>query len=211
MAAWAFQGGDDDDDDYLDREDSSLSEVITHDIKDYTNFFSKHRYRHVMYNGYIRTTASALEQQSPFGMMSVLKSGTVYYKALEDVGKMPTALLKLMFDDDSDEKVKTGSYKGYTKFQRDMYVSSIILNQLHKSLSTQGIDENSSYYIKQFLLDAFFLKAFGYDYDALKKSTYADKEIKGLKYDQFGVPYVESDGFGNDPNAVLDLPEASPF
>ena len=211
VAAWAFQGGDDDDDDYLDRENSSLTDVVTHDLKDYTNFFSKHRYRHIIYNGYIRTTASAYEQSSPFGMMAVLKSGTVYYKALEDVGKMPTALLKLMFDDDSDEKVKTGSYKGYTKFQRDMYVSSIILNQLHKSLSTQGIDENSSYYIKQFLLDAFFLKAFGYDYDALKKSTYADKEIKGLKYDQFGVPYVESDGFGNDPNAVLDLPEASPF
>lgn len=211
MAAWAFQGGDDDDDDYLDREDSSLSEVIMHDFKDYTNFFSKHRYRHVMYNGYIRTTASALEQQSPFGMMSVLKSGTVYYKALEDVGKMPTALLKLMFDDDSDEKIKNGSYKGYTNFQRDMYVSSIILNQLHKSLSTQGIDENSSYYIKQFLLDAFFLKAFGYDYDALKKSTYSNTVTEGVKYDEFGNPYIDDGGSGYDPNAVLSASDASPF
>lgn len=211
MAAWAFQGGDDDDDDYLDREDSSLSEVITHDLKDYTNFFSKHRYRHVMYNGYIRTTASALEQQSPFGMMSVLKSGTVYYKALEDVGKMPTALLKLMFDDDSDEKIKNGSYKGYTNFQKDMYVSSIILNQLHKSLSTQGIDENSSYYIKQFLLDAFFLKAFGYDYDALKKSTYSNTVTEGIKYDEFGNPYIDDGGGGYDPNAVLSSSDASPF
>ena len=144
-------------------------------------------------------------------MMSVLKSGTVYYKAVEDVGKMPTALLKLMFDDDSDEKIKNGSYKGYTNFQKDMYVSSIILNQLHKSLSTQGIDENSSYYIKQFLLDAFFLKAFGYDYDALKKSTYSNTVTEGVKYDEFGNPYIDDGGGGYDPNAVLSASDASPF
>lgn len=211
VAAWAYSGKRGDDDDYLNRKNSSLSKVVMHDFADYTNFFKKHRYRHIVYNGYVRTVASALEQQSPFGMMSVLKSGTVYYKALEDVGKMPSALLKLMFDDDSDEKIKNGSYKGYTNFQRDMYVSSVILNQLHKSLSTQGIDENTSYYINQFLLDAFFLKAFGYDFDAVKKSKYVNTKIKGLKYDESGTPYIESTGMGEDPNAVLYAPEAQPF
>ena len=117
----------------------------------------------------------------------------------------------IMFDDDSDERIKNGSYKTYTNFQKDMYVSSIILNQLHKSLSTQGIDENSSYYIKQFLLDAFFLKAFGYDYDALKKSTYSNTVTEGVKYDEFGNPYIDDGGGGYDPNAVLSSSDASPF
>lgn len=173
-----------DDDDDIYRGDMSMSEVLENERISYKHFFTKDIYKKALYNTYLRLCSSALEQETPFCTADVIKSITVFQQNMNAFGYGMSYIMRSLYNEDGTDIVKTGSYDGFTVDQRDLFKATCILDNLHKSLTNNGLDANNKFYYDSFIKEAFFLKLVNFDLDQLKpkKSSYSRKNYS--VYDQ---------------------------
>lgn len=164
-----------DDDDDIYRGDMSMKEVLDNEIISYKHFFTKGIYKKALYNTYLRLTSSALEQETPFCTADVIKSITVFQQNMNAFGYGMSYIMRGLYNEDGTDIVKTGSYDGFTVDQRDLFKATCFLDNLHKSLTNNGLDANNKFYYDSFIKEAFFLKLVNFDLDQLKpqKSSYS--------------------------------------
>lgn len=173
-----------DDDDDIYRGDMSMSEVLENERISYKHFFTKGIYKKALYNTYLRLCSSALEQETPFCTADVIKSVTVFQQNMNAFGYGMSYIMRSLYNENGNDIVKTGSYDGFTVDQRDLFKATCILDNLHKSLTNNGLDANNKFYYDSFIKEAFFLKLVNFDLDQLKpkKSSYSRKNYND--YDQ---------------------------
>lgn len=174
-----------DDDDDIYRGDMSMNEVLENETISYKHFFTKDVYKKALYNTYLRLTSSALEQETPFCTADVIKSITVFQQNINAFGYGMSYIMRGLYNEDGTDIVKTGSYDGFTVDQRDLFKVTCILDNLHKSLTNNGLDANNKFYYDSFIKEAFFLKLVNFDLDQLKpqKSNYSRKNYSNYYKD----------------------------
>ena len=174
-----------DDDDDIYRGDMSMNEVLENETISYKHFFTKDVYKKALYNTYLRLTSSALEQETPFCTADVIKSITVFQQNMNAFGYGMSYIMRGLYNEDGTDIVKTGSYDGFTVDQRDLFKATCILDNLHKSLTNNGLDANNKFYYDSFIKEAFFLKLVNFDLDQLKpqKSSYSRKNYSNYYKD----------------------------
>lgn len=174
-----------DDDDDIYRGDMSMNEVLENETISYKHFFTKDVYKKALYNTYLRLTSSALEQETPFCTADVIKSITVFQQNINAFGYGMSYIMRGLYNEDGTDIVKTGSYDGFTVDQRDLFKVTCILDNLHKSLTNNGLDANNKFYYDSFIKEAFFLKLVNFDLDQLKpqKSSYSRKNYSNYYKD----------------------------
>lgn len=152
-------------------------------------------YKKQLYNIYIRTTVSALEQASPFQALEVVKTATALSSGMDTwIGTFTYA--GRIFGVQSNDKLKTGSYKGFTAADRDLYKATAIMDNLHKGFTYNGVEANTKFYTDTFLNETMFLNMLGVDFSELNNTKKKGISFNDLKkyggddsFEKYGIVY----------------------
>lgn len=195
-----FQADADDDDDW-DRSDLTMPEVLQQEWITYKSFFRNDIYKKALYNTYIRLTISALEQETPMCVADLCKTISVFTQNINQFGYGTSYLMRKLYGEEGADLIKNGSYKGFTVDQRDLLKFTYVFDNLHKSLSNQGIENNTKFYLDTFVKEAFFLKLLNFDIDELKDDkSEISKPVKAGSYEDDDLNSIDlSDYNFGDP------------
>lgn len=151
-------------------------------------------YKAQLYNIYIRTTISSLEQATPFQAAEVVKAATALSSGMDTWIGLFTYTGRA-FGIQPNDQIKTGSYRGFTAADRDLYKATAVMDNLHKNFTYNGVEANTKFYSDTFLNETMFLNLMGIDFSELngkKKSSRPPLKIQKSAEEMFeetGIVY----------------------
>lgn len=120
---------------------------------------------------YFRTVEAKISNINPQQVLDIVNALTALKSGLDDQLGVIGLGSDIINGENTDEVLKQGAYKFYTKQERSLYRAVGPVKNLHTALTYYGATNNLRWYTNKF---GTFYRAFGYDFKAKDKE--ADKE-----------------------------------
>ena len=131
-------------------------------------------YKEWFRNSYVRTVNSAIEQWDVNTVGEIVNSATVLSSGIKSWYSIPSVVLTQdpsSLEPYGDKIIKQGKYKGFTNLEASIWKTLGILNNLHSSLTYNGVSANTSFYSRNY---SWWMKMLGDQYKPIKttKTSY---------------------------------------
>lgn len=110
-------------------------------------FVAKKLYKLLILNLHMRAFTNVWDKVDIMNISDIVNNISTSFAGFNEQVK---GISDLIEDPDDSIKVKSGSYKGETKFTRGLYRTSAVLDNLHTVTSYNGIVNNYNYYYNKF-------------------------------------------------------------
>ena len=131
-------------------------------------------YKEWFRNSYVRTVNSAIEQWDVNTVGEIVNSATVLSSGIKSWYSIPSVILTQdpsSLEPYGDKIIKQGKYKGFTNLEASIWKTLGVLNNLHSSLTYNGVSANTSFYSRNY---SWWMKMLGDQYKPIKatKTSY---------------------------------------
>ena len=132
-------------------------------------------YKEWIRNSYVRTVNSAIEQWDVNTVGEIVNSATVLSSGIKSWYSIPSVILTQdpsSLEPYGDKIIKQGKYKGFTNLEASIWKTLGVLNNLHSSLTYNGVSANTSFYSRNY---SWWMKMLGDQYKPIKatKTSYS--------------------------------------
>lgn len=139
---------------------------------------------------YFRTIEAKISNVNPQQVLDIVNSLTALKSGLDDQLAIVGVASDVISGEDTDEVLKQGAYKFYTKGERTLYRAVGPVKNLHTALTYYGATNNLRWYTNKF---GTVYRAFGYDFKTKDKE--GDKPSTGFKKGSFDKGGFKSGSF----------------
>ena len=131
-------------------------------------------YKEWFRNSYVRTVNSAIEQWDVNTVGEIVNSATVLSSGIKSWYSIPSVIFTQdpsNLEPYGDKIIKQGKYKGFTNLEASIWKTLGVLNNLHSSLTYNGVSSNTSFYSRNY---SWWMKMLGDQYKPIKatKTSY---------------------------------------
>ena len=140
---------------------------------------------------YFRTVEAKISNINPQQVLDIVNALTALKSGLDDQLGIIGLTSDIINGENTDEVLKQGAYKFYTKGERSLYRAIGPAKNLHTFLTYYGATNNLRWYTNKF---GKVYRAFGYDFKTKDK----EKESGNIGFDNFGGNFEGGDFSGGD-------------
>jgi hypothetical protein len=140
---------------------------------------------------YFRTVEAKISNVNPQQVLDIVNALTALKSGLDDQLGIIGLTSDIINGENTDEVLKQGAYKFYTKGERSLYRAVGPAKNLHTFLTYYGATNNLRWYTNKF---GKVYRAFGYDFKTKDK----EKERGNIGFDNFGENFEGGDFSGGD-------------
>jgi uncharacterized membrane protein YgcG len=144
---------------------------------------------------YFRTVEAKISNINPQQVLDIVSALTALKSGLDDQLGVIGLGMVIINGENTDEVLKQGAYKFYTKGERSLYRAVGPAKNLHTFLTYYGATNNLRWYTNKF---GTFYRAFGYDFKAKdKESSGINKQSQGFQSGNFSNGGFSSGSFNS--------------